>query len=282
MITIDKPWIKVKKEGEDEVDIADLFDRVQFLGDDGTPSLTNTYQENVGTDGNIFTGATFGKNTITANFYARFGDYYDLKLLKHDIYSFFMAKKLMRIRTDAEPAIVKYVRSVPFEIKPTVSTAHDATFSIPFENPSGYKFSLLRSDSLYTYEEEGWQDGMNLPDGADLIYRHTVPQFKIYNASDIPIDPYYQRHDLKIIVKFNGNSLQLVNKTNGTSWKYNKSSNGSDLIVLDGINTTLNGTPASANTDYGNLILEKGWNNIVATGASTVDITFSFPFIYIG
>ncbi|KRM95953.1 hypothetical protein FC19_GL001434 [Liquorilactobacillus aquaticus DSM 21051] len=267
---------------EDEVNVTDLVDGLDFLGSDDTPSITNNYQENAGSDGSIFTTASINKNIFNANFSLHFSDWYDLKLAKHDIYRLFIQKKLMRLRSDAEPAKVSFARATPFDIKPFQDGAHDATFSIPFENPSGYKFSLLRSDSLYTRDEAGWQRGMNLPNGEDLIYRHTVPQFKIFNASDIPIDPYYQRHDLKIIVKFKGNSLQLVNKTNGTSWKYNKSSNGSDLIVLDGINTTLNGTPASANTDYGNLILEKGWNDIVATGATTVDITFSFPFIYIG
>ncbi|KRL36625.1 phage tail domain-containing protein [Liquorilactobacillus uvarum] len=282
MIIISKPWIRIKAENEDEINPCDIISGLTFLGDDTSPNLTNNYQDLSGQDGSLSTYSNFNRTVVNARFWLHFKDYYDLKLAQHDIFRLFMNKKLMRIKTDAEPAIVKFVRSGNFSVEPVVENANDAVFSIPFENPSGYKFSLLRSDSLYTYDEEGWQIGMNLPNGEDLVYRHTVPQFKIYNASDIPIDPYYQRHDLKIIVKFNGNSLQLVNKTNGTSWTYNKSSNGSDIIVLDGINTTLNGTPASANTDYGNLVLEKGWNDIVATGATTVDSTFSFPFIYIG
>lgn len=278
---ITKPWMKLKVGDADEIDISDIAYQLEFLGDDSSPAITNSYQDDSGLDGSISTFSTFTKNTVTANFALKFGDYYDFKLAKHDIYAAFMNKQLMRIRTDAEPDIVKYVRAGNFDIKPTEDRSHLALFSIPFENPSGYKFSLNRSDQFNGFRE-GWQVGMNIPNDADIGYHFTTAAFNVFNASDIPVDPYFQRHDLKIIVKFTGASLQLTNSTNGTEWKYNKSSDGKSSIVLDGINTTLDGQPASANTDYGNLVLEKGWNSIVATGATTIDITISFPFIYLG
>ncbi|MCF2624544.1 phage tail family protein, partial [Ligilactobacillus salivarius] len=64
-------------------------------------------------------------------------------------------------------------------------------------------------------------------------------------------------------------------------WSYNKSSNGSETILLDGISTTVNGNPATVNTDYGHIVLNTGWNDIVVSGTNSNDITFSFPFIYI-
>ena len=75
--------------------------------------------------------------------------------------------------------------------------------------------------------------------------------------------------------------MKITNKTNGSSYTYNNSSNGNEQIILDGISTTLNGNPASANTDYGTVTLETGWNDIDVSGADNVDITFSFPFIYL-
>lgn len=274
--------MKLKIADEDEIDINTITSHLEFLGDDTSPAITNNYEENSGLDGSIATFSTFNKTTVTANFALKFGDYYDFTLAKHDIYAAFMNKKLMRIRTDAEPYIVKYVRAGNFEIKPTEDRSHLALFSIPFDNPSGYKYSMLRSDYLNAFSEDGWQFGMNIPSDADLSYHFKTSKFSIYNASDIPIDPYYQRHDLKIIIQFKGDSLQLTNETTNTSWKYEKPSDGVETIILDGINTSLNGNPASANTDYGNLTLNKGWNSIVAAGATTVDITFSFPFIYLG
>ena len=244
--------------------------------------LTNNYSDSSGSDGSVFNYATFDKSEVNANFILHFYDYYDLKLAQHDVYKLFMNKELIRIRTNAEPAIVKFVRAGNFEISPWRDGAKDAMFTIPFENPSGYKYSYLTSDNPYLYETEGWQLGMNLPNGEDIGYHFNTPNMRVYNASDIAVDPYYQRHQLKIIVKFKGSSFQLINRTNGSSWKYNVSSNGQQTIILDGINTSLDGTPASANTDFGDLVLEPGWNDIIAKGASKLDVTFSFPFIYLG
>lgn len=252
------------------------------MGDTESPVLTNTYLDNTGTDGSTIAYSSFDKNTVSAKFWLHFGDWYDFKLVVHEVYRLFMTKQLIRIRTDAEPAIVKYVRTMPFEITPIEDGAHDALFTIPFDNPSGYKYSLARSNNLYTYDAELWQLGMNLPNGEDLNYHFTTTSFRVYNASDIAIDPYYQRHDLQIICKFSGNSLKLTNTTNGTEWEYQKAATKTDAIVKDGIHTTLNGEPASGNTDFCDIILDPGWNDISATGATDIDITFSFPFIYIG
>lgn len=244
--------------------------------------LTNNYSDSSGSDGSVFNYATFDKSEVNANFILHFYDYYDFKLAQHDIYKLFMNKELIRIRTNAEPAIVKFVRAGNFEISPWRDGAKDAMFTIPFENPSGYKYSYLTSDNPYLYETEGWQIGMNLPNGENLHYRFTKNKMRVYNASDIAIDPYFQRHELRIICKFKGGSLRLKNNTNGSSWEYKAKSDGKQTIVLDGINTSLDGSPASAKTDFGNLVLEPGWNDIVATGATTLDVTFSFPFIYLG
>ena len=281
-IKLNGSWIKIKLADKGEVDVCKMIPGLKFLGDDSSPAITNNYQENAGADGSIHNYSTYDKNVISAKFWIHFGDYYDLKLAKHDLYRLFSTKDLIRIRTDAEPAIVKFVRAGNFDITPTEDGSNDALFTIPFENPSGYKYSYLTSDNPYLYETEGWQIGMNLPNGQDLHYHFTGSEMRVYNASDIAVDPYYQRHQLKIIIHFNGDFLKLTNKTNGSTWKYQKFSNGLDDIVLDGINTYLNGKPASFNTDFGNLTLDVGWNDIVAEGAYTVDITFSFPFIYLG
>lgn len=159
---------------------------------------------------------------------------------------------------------------------------YDADFTIPFDVPKGYRYSLFRSDTPYTDEQNGWSFGMNLPDEpTDLNYHFTSNNFRVYNASDIKVDPYYQNHDLKILVKFNGSSLKITNKTTNTEWQYNESNDGNKQIILDGITTFLDGDDVSGKTDYGNLSLNPGWNEIECTGASSVDITFSFPFIYL-
>lgn len=277
-----KPKFYLKVGDADEVDVSEIVHGLIFLGDDESPAMTTVYQQNVGRDGQIVTGINYDKNVINAKFLLHFDDWYDYKLAKHDVFRLFNQRAVMRIRTDAEPAIVKYVVPTTFDITPIGDGYHDATFTIPFDNPSGYKYSLVRSDNLYTYDAEMWQVGMNLPNGEDLSYTFTDSNFKVFNASDIVIDPYYQNHDLKLIINFTGDKLTITNKTTKTSWSYQKTAVKTDNIVLDGITATLNGNPASVNTDYGNITLASGWNDISVTGATDMQITFSFPFIYLG
>lgn len=275
-----EPKLYLKVGNQDEIEVTEAIPELEFLGDSDSPAILNTYQPNVGIDGQILQATNYDKTTINANFLFNFRDWYDFKLIKHKIHQLFQQRQTMRIRTDAEPAIVKYLRPGTFEVKPISDGSHDATFTIPFDNPSGYKYSLLRSDSLYTFNEEGWQLGMNLP-SEDLNYTHSESSFKIFNASDIMIDPYYQSHDLMLKINFEGKNLTVTNKTTNTSWSYTNPAKKTDNIVLDGIITTLNGEPASVNTDYGNLTLATGWNDISVTDATDFTVTFSFPFIYI-
>lgn len=276
-----KPKLYVKAGNDAEIEVSSVINGLEFLGDSTSPNLLNTYQQNIGVDGQTLVAANFDKSTVNANFYLRYKSYYDFMLAKHEIYRLFSNRRSLRIRTDAEPALVKYVVATPFDITPTEDFANDSKFTIPFDNPSGYKYSLARSDEINA-DNEAVQMGMYLPTNKDLSYHFTSTSFQVFNPSDIAIQPYEQRHDLRITIKFSGSSLALTNKTNGTSWSYKNAAAKSDVIILDGVNTTLNGAVASVNTDYGNVSLNTGWNSISVTGATDVDITFSFPFIYIG
>ena len=124
---------------------------------------------------------------------------------------------------------------------------------------------------------------MNIPSRDVLNYHFMTSSFRVYNASDIKVDPYFQNHDLKMIIKFNGSSLKVHNKTTDTTWTYNESSDGSHTIIWDGqlLSTYLDGNQVNGKTDFGYLSLDPEWNDIECTGANSVDITFSFPFIYL-
>ena len=280
-MTLQNPRLLMKIGDEEEFDIADRVAGLTYLGDDATPATTNQLAQINGIDGAIYQYKTNNNYQVPAKFLLKFGDWQDYKLAKHELFKIFSTRKLIRIRTDTEMAIVRFVLPTIPEIAPAQEEAHWATFTENFDNPSGYRYSIFRSDSNYSPEKSGWQLGMNIPEGFKLNYHFTTSSFKVYNASDIEIDPYGQKHDLKIIMKFSGDSLTLTNKTDGSSYSYKKPSSGGDKIILDCIATTLNGQPASGNTDYGNITLQPGWNDITATGAGSVDITFSFPFIYI-
>lgn len=254
-----------------------------YLGDATAPVLTNSYSEYAGIDGSIFNSSVFSKSTVNVNFRLIFADSYDLKLAKHDIYQLFVTKELIRIRTNSEPAKVKFVRTGNFDITPQKQGAMGVVFTIPFENPSGYLYSLYNSDVAKTYEQEAWQLGMNLPNGQDLQYNFVnQSQFRVYNASDIMVDPYFQRHELKIIIKHSGGAFGIENKTTGDLYRFNGSMDSNDTLMIDGINTYKNNALADNQTNYSYLTLAAGWNDIRIIGATDLDITFSFPFIYLG
>lgn len=273
-----RPKLYIQYDDTDEVEVSEAIRGLTFLGDSTSPNLLNTYQTDAAVDGEFLTSQTFDKSTVTANFWLHFGDYYDYVMAKHEIYKLFANRRILRLRTDAQPSLVKYVRATPFEITIDEPGTHDVQFAIPFDNPSGYLYSVVNSDQLTA---DNSQFGMNLPTDTAIGYHFTTTSFEVFNASDIAIEPYLQRHELRIIINFTGDSLTLTNSTNGSSWSYTKAATSSDQIVLNGINTTLNGKPASANTDFGNITLDPGFNSITATGATAVDITFSFPFIYL-
>lgn len=265
-------------KGQDEFDLTERLPDVDYLGGDSTPAFTNNYQDDVTRDGSQFTGTTFGKLIFTANFLLRSHDYYDQKLLRHEIYQLFGDRELVRFRTDIDLEKVMYGRPTSFDIKFIADGSDDSLFSIQFEIPSGYKYSRVRSDVI---DVDHTSFGMNFKLTDTPVYNQTATKFKIYNPSDIAIDPYYQRHDLILLIKFSGSSYQITNQTNGTSYKYNKAIISSDELILNGVATTLNGTPDSQNSDFGYIKLEKGWNDITVSGATSHETTFSFPFIYI-
>lgn len=273
-----KPTFLLKIDGQDEFDITSRIPNVIYLGGDSTPAFNNNYQDVASRDGGKLTSVNFGKLIFTANFALLSDDYYDQKLLRHEIYQLFGDRNLVRFRTDIDMQKVMFGRPTSFNIDQITEESGDSEFSIQFEIPSGYKYSLNRSDSV-TVDDISF--GMNFHLDEKPTYTQTANSFRIFNPSDIAVDPYYQRHDLMLMIKFAGSSYQITNTTNGSSYKYNNASNGADNIVLNGLSTILNGQPASQNTDFGFIKLEKGWNDIMVQGATSHTTTFSFPFIYI-
>lgn len=274
------PKLLLKIGNDPEFNIADKVQGLKYLGDNPTPVINNSFLDVSGVDGSQFQFTTFSRYQVPAKFLLRFNDWQDFKLAKHQFYRLFAQRKEIRMRTDVESSIVRFVYPNLPEIAPAEDGAHYSLFTMNFDNPSGYRYSLYRSNAVYDFSNDSLQFG-ELSIDEKFNYHFTSNTFRVYNPSDIAIDPFGQKHDLKVVCKFSGSSMKLLNTTNGSEWEYKKSSSGNDSIILDGINTTLNGDPASVNTDYGNLILDTGWNGFTVSGASSVDITFSFPFIYL-
>lgn len=276
-----RPTMWIKLPGQAEINCESITKGLRFLQDDSDTGVTNSYLTDAGLDGSLLSYQSIAKNTINANFWLHFGDWYDYKMKKHSIAKFFAQKGLMRIRTDAEPAIVKYVYAGSYSIKPVQDYSHEALFTVAFDNPTGLKYSLGWSDDEMTYGNGLWQVGMNLPNGKHLDYEYIGQRsFKIYNASDITVDPI-QRHPMQIIVKNTTGQVEISNQTTGTSIAYRGHLAASDELTWDGVNCYLNGELANNDTDYTYLTLAPGYNDIHVSSTSDADIRFHFKFLYL-
>lgn len=276
-----KPELYIKLTGkDDEFELSSKIPQLSFLGCTDTPIQTNSYGDFNGVDGSLFYYSNTSRNTITAKFLLKFKDYYQYKALRQEIYRLFMQKHLYRIRTDAEKTLVNYVIPTSFEIEPFEAFANFSQITIVFDNPSGYKFSRYRSDEQTDIWDE-YPLGWHIPIFTEESFKFKEDGFQVFNPSDVSIDPYLKKHDLKIKMKFKGTNVYLENTTNGSNWGFNGQLTRDDIVILDGINTYLNGNPASGQTNFGNLVLDQGWNEISVTGATEIEIIFSFPFIYI-
>lgn len=275
------PKLFIKPPEGDEIDAEDITSGLRFLDDDSDSVLTNTYAQDAIVDGQAYSYSQVGMNTINGRFVLHYGDWYDYKMKKHEIARFFMQKGLYRIRTDAEPGIVKFVRAGNFTIKNPEDRSHYIQFTIPWENPSGVKWSLPYSDDLMEYDQDLWQYGMNLPNGIDLHYHYVnTHNFDIYNASDIDIDPV-ERYPLQIIVTGFHGKFDMVNETTGDEIVYTEPLEPEDKLVWDNLSVYKNGELDNGSSNLAWIRLKQGWNHFKIYGYDNIDITFHFRFVYL-
>lgn len=275
------PKLFIKPPDGDEIDAESITSGLRYLDDDSDPILTNTYAQDAVTDGQAYSYSQVGMNAIKGRFFLKFSDWYDYKMKKHEIARFFMQKGLYRIRTDAEPGIVKFVRAGNFEIKNPENGAHIVQFTIPWENPSGVKWSFAYSDELMEYDKNLWQYGMNLPNGQDLQYHYVnTHNFDIYNASDIDLDPR-EKYPVEIILTGFHGKFDMVNETTGDEIVYTDPLNPEDTLVWDGLNVYKNGKLDNGASNLAWIRLKREWNHFKIYGYDNVDIRFHFRFVYL-
>lgn len=275
------PKLFIKPPDGDEIDAESITSGLRYLDDDSDPILTNTYAQDAVTDGQAYSYSQIGMNTINSRFFLKYSDWYDYKMKKHEIARFFMQKGLYRIRTDAEPGIVKLVRAGNFEIKNPEDGTHIVQFTIPWENPSGVKWSFAYSDELMEYDKNLWQYGMNLPNGQDLQYHYVnTHNFDIYNASDIDLDPR-EKYPVEIILTGFHGKFDMVNETTGDEIVYTDPLDPEDTLVWDGLNVYKNGKLDNGASNLAWIRLKREWNHFKIYGYDNVDIRFHFRFVYL-
>lgn len=246
----------------------------------GSPQTQTSLISNQGVDGQRQQGPIlYGSRTAKANFYLEVTDEVAYETRCHELYNKFFHREMVRVRQTNDIGRCFYGIAKPFDI--THISYLDKTFSVEFDIPSAYLYSVVRSSDFPVNIDKNpylLSNNLNLPFD-DLKYTQANGTFKIFNPSDVDIQPYEQNHELNILFKGNG-APTLTNTDTGDSFSFNDSLIETDKLILKGVHPFLNGAACEINTNHGSVNLVKGWNNFSLTGL-TGTVTFDFPFIYL-
>ncbi|MGK9479642.1 phage tail domain-containing protein [Melissococcus plutonius] len=268
----------IKPSGEMEQDISKIKG-LWFMGMDlVSPQYQLDTQAIGGQDGEVINSATrYGATTHKADFYLDTSDQYDLILAQQQLFKLlYGSRERIRIRNSLEPGKIMYC--IP---KPTTFTSihyTQKTFSIDFLNPKGWRESIFCCDDKNLLEQYNGLT-MGFPLDKDVNYQFTSNHFSVFNASDTEIDPLKQRHDFQLIFKGSG-SPKIENKTTNTHVTYKGKLANNDQLIIDGVQVLKNGNNVGRDTDFGNIVLAKGWNEFVISNCTVSQVRFHFPFLY--
>ncbi|MCG7345304.1 phage tail family protein [Sporosarcina sp. ACRSL] len=244
-----------------------------FTLDSPTPRHTAEIVE--GRDGHIDLGTTFEGRTMRSTFYIKGTDKYDYLLLRDEVFRLFDARTFFYLIDIDEPRKRWKVKTADM-YTPINHRAEAGTMEISFVSPSPYAESYGTTLDPFTFTAEKWQVGQGVI-AEDLIYAHNTQNFRIYNGSDIPINP----REIPLLIKYQGAStnLRIRNNTTGDEWAYTGASGINDTILLDGVRSLKNGLTIFGQTNRKLITLARGWNDFTLIGASgSFLISFDFRF----
>ena len=271
--------VYIKKGNRPEVALSKVMDSNFHVltSDVSSPQINTTYQTMSGSDGVRFENATFQLSTLTMECLILGHTRNQSRLIKAEVYRQFYSRTPVQLRTSLEPAKAMYVMPRPSDIRFENGYAA-ASFTMIFDVLEGYRHTPFRSDEIAKHLDK-LQYGMNLDVENLPTYSFSADKFKVFNPSDITVDPYAQHHSLVISVEGVGRDFKITNTTNKTSITVNETLDKGQVYKLDGIQSSI-GTKTNLKTDWGHIVLERGDNNIEITGLNGVKATFSFPFLY--
>lgn len=240
-----------------------------------SPSPRHTTEIVEGRNGHLDLGTTFEGRTMTVNFLLRALDIYDYYLLLDEVFKLFDARTMFYLINKYEPK-KRWKVKTSSAYSPERLTSKDAHIEISFVSPSSFSESYGTTLNPFTFDAELWQVGQGVI-SEDLVYAHNTTAFRIYNGSDIEIDP----REIPLKIKYQGPSanLKIRNVTTSDEWAYTGTSGVNDTILLDGVRSLKNNLTIFGQTNRKLITLKKGWNDFTLTGASgSFLISFDFRF----
>lgn len=228
-----------------------------------------------GRDGDYDLGTTFEGRTMRVKFAIKGVDYIDYLLSRDEVFKLFETRIPFYLIDSKQPK-KRWKVKVGAKFTPEKVLRRWGTIEVEFISSSPYAESYGTTLDPFTFTAEKWQVGQGVI-SEDLIYAHNKTTFRIYNGSDIDIDP----REIPLLIKYRGPSanLRIKNATTGDEWSYTGTSGVNDTITLDGVRSLKNNLTIFGQTNRKLIKLKKGWNDFTLTGASgSFLISFDFRF----
>ena len=256
----------------------DIEDYGLFVEDYNIPSMNIEHiTESIeGRQSVIITESNYRERLISVRLGYYVKDYSDYILLRNELFSLLGRTEPFYITFKDEPKKRWYVR-VGSQFVTEKEMEVLGSIDLEFLCENSFSESVGTTLDPLTFDVEKWQTGQGLITESPS-YVHTQSTFKIYNASDISLDP--RQLPLKIEFKGTSKNLKIINHTTGDTWEYSGTSGANDTITLNGIRSLMNGMSIFGNTNKKLITIAPGWNDFEVTGGSDFLITFDFRFYY--
>ncbi|MFT8392401.1 MAG: phage tail domain-containing protein [Liquorilactobacillus ghanensis] len=240
-----------------------------------------TWQQ-VGKFNNDLTSITAQQREIVMTLSYLGKDYYDFEMLRVELNSIFNSKEPFYVIWTMLP----YLRyKVVLDNSNTDLTQYDRLpqFAGPvtfyFLDVIGFAESTATTQTPFTYDAGAWGLANILPEAVEVPYTFTTPNFKVYNASIIPL----RAEEHPVTLTFSGEvakSLSIQNVTTGQTFTLNRALTASDSLIIKGLVPIVNGSQDYGASNHAYLDLAVGWNEFKITGASKFKLDIDTHFYY--
>ncbi|MCC2429865.1 phage tail family protein [Bacillus paranthracis] len=204
-------------------------------------------------------------------------DFFDHVLKRNEFFQILDSREDFYVISSEEPGKRWLVSAESFTPEPVSITLGRCEIVLYSESP--YAESIGTTMDPMTFDSNLWQIGQGLI-AEDTKYIHNTTSFRIFNAGDELIDP--KHIPLKIQYIGASKNLSIRNVTTGDVWSYTGESASGNVIELNGVKSTKNGTSIFGATNWGLITLKPGWNDFVLAGTSgSFEIKFDFRFYYL-
>lgn len=230
-----------------------------------------------GRDGGVILNTVFKQRTILVRLLYEVMDIQDFYLLRDEMNSLLVTKQSFYVTFKEEPYRRWKVRlAQQFEMTPNPDM-EVYEFQLLTDNIFGESIATTRTPREWDVDLWAWDGALNWDEEDSFI--HNTNNFTIKNLGTAPVNP--KQSELEIIVKGNfASNFTLRNKTTGDTYILNRGLSNSDTLIINRVNSFVNGTSVFGQTNKRLINLTAGVNEFEVLGGQIESIEFNFRFLF--